>query len=118
MGAVPSNTTVVVVDLAPTGAACPPRLVSFTAVHAGAFAHVDANVSVQVATPVPVVTLPAESDPTMLAPALQSTPSVGATATDVPGQSSRTAPMTRRARPDGREGNISNGAMIGRSVTF
>src|SRR5437773_5528263 len=95
-GTVASSRRVVSVDLAPTGAGCPPPLVSSTAAHAGAFNAGMVNVSVQVVTPVPTITFPAESDPMMLAPEPQSTPSAGA-ANAVPGPSSRTAPARTRA---------------------
>src|SRR6266550_4997824 len=97
-GTVASSRRVVSVDLAPTGAGCPPPLVSSTAMHAGAFRNDDGmvNVSVQVVTPVPTITLPAELDPMMLAPAPQSAPSAGA-ANAVPGPSRRIAPARTRA---------------------
>src|SRR5438094_197029 len=77
-GTVASSRRVVSVDLAPTGAGCPPPLVSSTAMHAGAFKNDGmVNVSVQVVTPVPTITFPAELDPMMLAPAPQSAPSAG-----------------------------------------
>src|SRR5439155_4032050 len=96
-GTVASSRRVVSVDLAPTGAGCPPPLVSSTAMHAGAFKNDGMeNLSVQVVTPVPTITFPAELDPMMLAPAPQSAPSAGA-ANAVPGPSRRTAPARTRA---------------------
>src|SRR5213593_2020317 len=92
--AVASSTRLVFVDLAPIGAVCPPPLVSWIAVHAGAFGHGTVNVIVQVAASCPSVTLPAASDPTIIAPP-QSAP--GVAANDVPGQSSSVASTKRRA---------------------
>ena len=76
----PPITTVVVVVIVPMGVEYPPPLVSFTAMHAGAFTPGNANVRVHVLLllgAVPNSTLPAKSVPTMLAPAPQSGPSVG-----------------------------------------
>src|SRR5207249_10140072 len=72
----------------------PPPLVSFVAVHAGAFSGGSVNVSVHVRAPVPISTLPAESEPTMLAPAPQSVRSVGA-ANDAPAQNNRAVPASK-----------------------
>ena len=76
----PPITTVVVVVIVPMGVEYPPPLVSFTAMHAGAFTPGNANVRVHVLLllgAVPNSTLPAKSVPTILAPAPQSGPSVG-----------------------------------------
>src|SRR5437667_2214675 len=77
-GRAPPITTVVVVVIVPMGVEYPPPLVSFTAMHA--FTPDNANVRVHVLLllgAVPNSTLPAKSEPTMLAPAPQSGPSVG-----------------------------------------
>src|SRR5438128_1248192 len=82
-GRAPPITTVVVVVIVPMGVEYPPPLVSFTAMHA--FTPDNANVRVHVLLllgAVPNSTLPAKSEPTMLAPAPQSGPSVGVTAKD------------------------------------
>src|SRR2546425_6815354 len=84
-GMAPPITTVVVVVMVPTGVEYPPPLVSFTAMHAGAFSFGNANVRVHVLlllASVPSSTLPAESEPTMLAPVPQPGPSVGGAAND------------------------------------
>src|SRR5439155_4532854 len=84
-GMAPPITTVVVVVIVPMGVEYPPPLVSFTAMHAGAFTPGNANVRVHVLLllgAVPNSTLPAKSVPTMLAPAPQSGPSVGVAAKD------------------------------------
>src|SRR5438552_3864679 len=93
-GMAPPITTVVVVVIVPMGVEYPPPLVSFTAMHAGAFTPDNANVRVHVLLllgAVPNSTLPAKSEPTMLAPAPQSGPSVGVTAKDAVDHSNRAA---------------------------
>src|SRR5438552_796468 len=98
---VASITSVVFVDLTPSGAGCaftPPEFVSFIAVHAGAFGHGVENVSVQVlCAPSPMTTLPAASDPWAFAPIPQSAPRVGARAKVTPDQSNRVAAAKRKA---------------------
>jgi len=87
---------VVVVVFTPTPTAYPPPLVSFVAVQAGGFKGGTENPSVQVtATPVPKVTLPAESDPTIAAPVPQSGPSTGEAAKEATDQSSIAVPASR-----------------------
>src|SRR5437773_3191305 len=97
-GMAPPITTVVVVVIVPMGVEYPPPLVSFTAMHAGAFTPSDANVRVHVLlwlASVPNSTLPAESEPTMLAPAPQSGPNVGVAANDAADQRSKVIPTSR-----------------------
>jgi hypothetical protein len=85
----------VVVVFTPTGTAFPPPLVSFVAVQAGGFSGAAENVRVHVVTPVPSVTLPAESDPTMAAPVPQSGPGAGEAANEAADQHSIAAPASR-----------------------
>src|SRR5437660_2251774 len=99
-GRAPPITTVVVVVIVPMGVEYPPPLVSFTAMHAGAFTPGNANVRVHVLLllgAVPNSTLPAKSVPTMLAKAPQSGPSVGVAARDAVDQSNTTvaAPVVK-----------------------
>src|SRR5207249_10614747 len=79
-GMAPPITTVVVVVIVPMGVAYPPPLVSFTAMHAGAFTPVNAYVRVHVLLlPVAVSksTLPAMALPTLLASSPHSGPAAG-----------------------------------------
>jgi hypothetical protein len=97
-----SISTVVVVVLAPTATANPPPFVSLTAVQAGGFSAGTENSIVHVplmgipTRGAPIVTLPATSEPTMLAPlAPQSGASNGVAATEAAGQHSTAAPANR-----------------------
>src|SRR5690242_20608640 len=95
--------TVVGVVFVPTGMEYPPPLVSLVAEHAGAFVAGTVNVIVHVLValaPVPSVTLPPASLPTILAPAPQSAPSVGVVvcANAAPEQSRKPTASRRQAR--------------------
>src|SRR6266851_5988003 len=82
-GAAASIVSVLGVDFTPATFACAPPLVSFIATQAGAFASGAEKVRTQTVLLCPSVTLPAVSDPAMVAPLPHPEPRLGVPANEV-----------------------------------
>src|SRR5713226_635408 len=91
-GAAASIVSVLVVDFTPATFACAPPLVSFIAVQAGAFGNGVEKVRTQTVLSVPSVTLPAVSDPAMVAPPPHPAPRLGVPANEVADNINTAAP--------------------------
>jgi len=93
----------VYVVFVPVGAAKFPPFVSLVPEHAGGLVYATLKVRVHVpvggssGSGVPIVTLPAESEPAIAAPTPQSVPSDGVPAFDTPDQKSKVARITAAA---------------------